>query len=121
MAPGARILRRADTRKAQADWGSLEWVAGEELGNAEGITVGRVIIRKGQHNPRHSHPNCEEALLLLRGRLDHTYGDERVVLEPGDTIVIAPGVAHNAVSVGEEDAEMIVAYSSGRREFRQET
>ena len=102
-------------------WGSLQWLASKEIGNAEDLTVGRVVIKKGESNPRHGHNNCEEVLYLLAGRLEHTVGDDEIVtLEPGDTITIPAGVNHNAVSVGEVDADMIVVYSSGERDFTPE-
>ena len=44
-------------------------------------------------------------------------GDKKVILNPGDTLAVAAGVPHNAVSIGEVDADMIVAYSSGVRDF----
>ncbi|MHC4714265.1 MAG: cupin domain-containing protein [Planctomycetota bacterium] len=94
--------------------------AGGAVGNAQGLTLGRVVIRKGQSNPRHAHSNCEEALYLLAGRLEHTVGGEKVTLEAGDTLVIPAGVFHNALSIGDSDADMIVAYSSGTREFEVE-
>jgi hypothetical protein len=34
--------------------------------------------------------------------------------------VIPAGVFHNALSIGDSDADMIVAYSSGTREFEVE-
>ena len=113
--------RDAEAHRVEADWGSLCWLAGKGVGNAEGLTLGRVVIKAGRSNPPHSHGNCEEALYLLAGRLEHFVGAELVVLEPGDTIVIAPGVAHWARSIGQEDAEMIVAYSAGERGFTKES
>ncbi|MBW3625935.1 MAG: cupin domain-containing protein [Armatimonadetes bacterium] len=101
----------------ETSWGSLRWLASREVGNAEGLTLGRVVIRSGRSNPRHCHPSCEEVLYLLSGRLEHTLGDETFTLRPGDTLSIPPGVFHNARSTGEEDAEMIVAYSTGERDF----
>lgn len=115
MQPDVRIAQDVD--KVTEEWGSLQWLAGAAQGNAEGLTLGRVVIRKGCHNPRHRHPNCEEALYLLSGRLLHTIGDAEVVLEAGDTLVIPPNVTHNATSVGDQDADMIVAYSDGVRGF----
>ncbi len=113
------VLKDADARarRTDADWGSLTWLAGQGVGNADGLTLGRVVIRAGHSNPAHSHGNCEEALYLLAGRLEHAVGDETVTLEPGDTLTVPAGVAHHARSVGDEDADMIVAYSAGDREF----
>jgi len=110
----------ANAHRVEEDWGSLTWLASQKIGNAQSLTLGRVVIRKGKSNPRHSHPNCEEVLYLLRGRLEHTVGEEKVILEPGDTITLDAGIPHNATSIGDEDADMIVAYSSGTRGFRPE-
>lgn len=106
--------------RIEESWGSLIWLAGKQMGNMDGLTLGRVVIRRGMSNPRHSHPNCGEVLYLLSGRLDHTIGDDRVIMEPGDTLVVPAGVPHNATSIGETDADMMVAYDSGDRQFRPE-
>lgn len=115
-----RTSNEADADRVETDWGSLCWLAGRKIGNAEGLTLGRVVIKPGRSNPAHSHGNCEEALYLLRGRLRHVAGDQSVMLEAGDTLTVAAGVAHHAVNVGEADADMIVAYSAGEREFTAE-
>ena len=109
----------AAARRVDEPWGSLTWLANSELGGAR-LTLGRVVIKQGESNPRHSHANCQEVLYLLCGRLEHQVGEQWVTLNAGDTLVVEAGVAHCARSVGEQDAEMIVAYDSGRREFRPE-
>lgn len=101
------------------DWGSLTWLAGAELTGSE-ITVGRTVIKPGRANPRHSHDNCEEVLYLLQGHLLHSIGEETVELAPGDTIIVPAGVMHNALNTGSVEADMIVSFSSGRRDFRKE-
>ena len=115
-----RTAGESRAARVEAEWGGIEWLASGHLGNASGHTLGRVVIRSGTANPRHSHPNCEESLHLLRGGLEHSVGDEVVTMGPGDTLVVEPGVPHNARSVGEEDAVMIVAYSSAERDFTEE-
>ena len=110
----------AEARRAEESWGSVRWLANGESTDTGGLTVGRVVIRPGMSNPRHSHPNCDEVLHLLRGTLEHSVGDETVVLHAGDTLVVPAGVAHHAVNVGSQDADMIVAYDTGERQFRPE-
>jgi quercetin dioxygenase-like cupin family protein len=107
-------------KTARPGWGNLTWLASAEIGNAEGLTLGRVVIKAGQSNPRHAHPSCEEVLYLMAGRLEHSIGGRKVILEPGDTLTVPAGVFHNAVSIGTEDADMIVAYSSAARDFVEE-
>ena len=115
------VLRRAHQHKViSEDWGSLTWLASKSLGNAEGLTVGRATIKPGQTNPRHRHPESEEVLYLLRGRINHTLDDKTITMSPGDVITIAPGLFHNASCIGTEDAEMVVVYSRGTRGFELE-
>lgn len=109
----------SEAKTVVQDWGSLTWLAsGERTGST--ITVGRVVIKAGESNPRHCHDTCEEVLYLLAGKLRHTYGDKSVEMTAGDTLVLPAGVMHNALNIGDTDADMIVAYSSGQRDFRKE-
>ncbi|MBD3178034.1 MAG: cupin domain-containing protein [Armatimonadia bacterium] len=105
----------AERKTIHEDWGSLTWLAGRAHGNSESLTVGRVVIKPGRSNPRHSHPTCDEVLYLLSGTLEHTIGGDKVTLQAGDTISITGGVNHNATNVGETDADMIVTFSSADR------
>ncbi|MFW6286918.1 MAG: cupin domain-containing protein [Candidatus Sumerlaeota bacterium] len=101
------------------DWGSLTWLSSKELTD-NNLTLGRVIIKPGESNPRHAHDSCEEVLYLLQGELTHTFGEESVEMKAGDTLVVPGGVMHNATNTGDVDADMMVAYSSGERDFRKE-
>ncbi|MEW6303458.1 MAG: cupin domain-containing protein [Verrucomicrobiota bacterium] len=116
------LIARAQSEAQQITeaWGALKWVANRELGGLAGLTLGRVTLNPGHSNPRHSHPNCDEVLYVLRGRLEHSLGDDVVVLNAGDTLVIPAGVPHQARNPGHDAADTIVAYSSGEREFRLE-
>ena len=120
MAFRIRSSKEAAAERIERSWGSLTWLAGAEINGSEGLTLGRVVIRKGCSNPRHGHINCDEVLYLLAGKLRHTAADETVTMEPGDTLLIPAGTFHDATSIGDVDAEMIVAYSSGRRDFQPE-
>lgn len=97
-------------------WGRLTWLVSHELGNSEHMTFGRVIIPAGTMNPRHRHPNCDEILHLISGRLEHTLGDQNFHLGPGDTICIPAGQWHNARALPESDAEMVICFSSADRQ-----
>lgn len=96
-------------------WGKLTWLASRELGNSTTMTFGRVTIPADQTNPRHRHPNCDEILHLLSGRLEHSLGDEKFLLNPGDTISIPAGQWHNARVLDGADAEMVICFSSADR------
>ncbi len=107
--------------RIEEPWGMLNWLANAKLGNAAGLTLGRVLIKAGCSNPRHAHFECEEVLYLLAGELRHSFGDQDVLLKAGDTLLVPAGVFHHGVNIGTTDADMIVAYSSAHRDFVKET
>ena len=98
------------------DWGQIVWLVSYAQKNSDVMTFGRVTIKASMANPRHRHPNCDEILHLLSGQLEHSLGDERFPMNPGDTISIPTGVYHNARSIGPEDAVMVICFSSADRQ-----
>jgi quercetin dioxygenase-like cupin family protein len=111
------LLPAPKTKTASFPWGSLTWFASAELGNADGLTVGRCVIRPGKANPRHRHPNCEEVLHVLAGRVAHEIGDgTEAEMGPGDTVTAPAGVPHCARNVGDVDAVLMVCFSSAQRQ-----
>ena len=119
MSEDYKILRgvAAAGTGARHEWGVLALFADAEKMGLKTMTLGRVSIKAGRSNPLHSHPDCVEVLILLEGRLAHVVGMETVTLEAGDVLAVPAGVAHRAESIGSIDADMIVAYTSGRRGY----
>ncbi len=115
------ILRSGESPSVAADWGKLTWWASSELGNSADMTVGRCVIKPGESNPRHSHPNCYEVLVVERGRIAHLIEDgKEVEMEPGDVISVPRDLPHQARNIGNEDAVLFIVFSSGDRETRGE-
>jgi quercetin dioxygenase-like cupin family protein len=112
----ATVSRVASNQIDEADWGRLEWMVAGWLGNSDTMTVGRCYIDPGCANPRHHHPNCDEILVVIHGSVEHSAGDELVALDSGDAISIPAGVVHNARNVGEDQAFLLITFSSAYRE-----
>lgn len=111
-----RTVHTSEGDRHEFGWGSITWLHSAAFSGSGELTLGEVVIRAGQSNPMHTHPNCEEVLYLIEGELLHTCGDEEVSrLTPGSSICIPRGAAHNARCTSECDARMIVAYSSPAR------
>ena len=110
------VLKFSEGELLDQPWGKLTWLASRKLGNSTTMTFGRVIIPADQSNPRHRHPNCDEILHLLSGRLEHSLNDEAFIVEPGDTVSIPAGAWHNAKALDGVDAEMVISFSSADRE-----
>lgn len=112
----AVVTRAADRQVIEQTWGRITWYASGPLGNSETMTVGEAVIKPGQENPRHYHPNCDEILHVVRGRILHTMGPQQVEMTAGDTVSIPTGVRHNARNIGTEDAVLAISFSSAHRE-----
>jgi quercetin dioxygenase-like cupin family protein len=116
-----KVVRADEAVTQTSDWGTLTWFASGRQGNSDSMTVGRCVIRPGRSNPRHSHPNCEEVLHVLSGRIAHTLdGRAEVELSEGDTITVPAGLVHNARNIGQADAVLMIAFSSPDRQTRGE-
>jgi len=111
----AVVTRASQNEVLPQPWGQLTWYVSGALGNSTTLTVGQAVIRPGQQNPRHYHPNCDEVLRVSRGRIMHTMGDRSVEMSAGDTVSIPTGVAHNARNIGTEDAVLDISFSSADR------
>lgn len=117
MAIEEYLTRGDDARIDEFDWGEIAWLDGDELTTGAGLSAARVTIRAGERNAAHRHPNCSEVLYLLAGELDHTLGEERTLLEPGDLLHVPQDAPHQATSTGTEDAVALVVYDSETRQI----
>lgn len=97
------------------DWGHLEWYVSAEIGNSETMTVGKCVLNPGQANGRHLHPNCDEILQVLKGKVIHTWNGEEFEMNEGDVVSIPSGVIHNARNIGDGVAELAISFSSAYR------
>ena len=111
----ASLVRPGAGERLTFDWGEITWIASGAVGNARQMTFGRVVIKAGRQNAGHRHPDSEEILHLLSGRLAHAVDDEVFAMAAGDSIIIPAGARHHAAAVGDEDAVMLVFYPTAER------
>jgi quercetin dioxygenase-like cupin family protein len=111
------LLPDSQSEKLNFDWGHLTWFANRQLGNSEEMTVGRCVLKAGQSNPRHYHPNCSEILVVIAGRIRHTIeGGQEAEMGPGDTVTVLKNTWHRATNIGDGEAVLFIAFSSADRE-----
>jgi quercetin dioxygenase-like cupin family protein len=65
--------------------------------------------------PRHVHPAMEEALTVIRGKVDTWVAGKQRVIGPGEGVKIAPGTPHSWRPVGDEDARILLEVRPGSR------
>ncbi len=110
-----RIIRNSEVPIESTPWGTLQWLVNKDSPEL-GMTVGRVTFKPGESNPGHHHPNCDEILIVVRGRLEHSLPEGgSAILSPGDAIVLPRGKAHHARNIGADTAEVIVVFNNENR------
>lgn len=114
-AAGAMLTKADKVQVLPQSWGELTWYTSAEMGNSATMTTGQAVIAKGSENPRHYHPNCDEILRVVSGRIIHTLDDKSVEMGPGDVVTIPLGVKHNARNIGDEPAVLAISFSSAFR------
>jgi quercetin dioxygenase-like cupin family protein len=64
------------------------------------IKVGVVTYREGEGPPPHFHPNEEQFMYVLEGKMRMVLGDEEQIIEPGTLVHIPRNVRHGVCAVG---------------------
>lgn len=78
--------------------------------------IADVYVRAGAPGvPLHVHPRMEEALTVIKGKLDTRVGGQHKIIGPGERVAIAQGVPHSWRSVGNEDARILLEVRPGSR------
>lgn len=112
------VLKNGQTVTETFNWGHLRWFTGGQIGNSQTTAFGECLLKPGCENPRHFHPNCEEILQVVKGKIEHSLGDEVFVMEAGDTIVIPANVVHNARNTGPDEARLLIIFSTPERQMQ---
>ena len=110
------VSRAQDGETVSTGWGELNWkITGKSMAGSE-MTIGTCLIKPGERNPLHSHPNCEEFLYVVSGACEHKLGDETVTLNAGDTIRIPRNIRHWARALGDQPMFALIMFTSGERQ-----
>lgn len=98
-------------------FGSVHWVAREDDPPGAEMTVGLAVFDAGKGNAEHTHPNCEEAVYVLDGSVEHTLGDQRTTLHAGDLIIVPRNVPHRLLNTSDAPVRAYIVFSSPDRQF----
>src|ERR1700744_3891130 len=83
-----------------------------ETGAGGDVLVWELLLAPGGQVPSsHAHPGQEERFTVREGRMRFRVGWRRLLAEPGDTVVVAPGKAHHFANAGPVPARVEVRTS----------
>ena len=99
-----------NTREAMY-FGTLRWLSHPKSTAARQITAIDVVIVPGQGHAFHKHPDQEEILFVVAGKLEQWVESEKRMLGPGDAVFIPKGMVHASFNAGSDDLRMFVVFS----------
>ncbi|HVZ81696.1 MAG TPA: cupin domain-containing protein [bacterium] len=117
MEPKNPLKWPLESKLSEMDWGSMEWLLDDSIAPGADMSVAVMTVKGGELSPAHSHPNCNEFLLLTRGSVEQVSGGEKKVLQAGDSVFVPAGTVHSVRNLGATDAQMLVTYSAGVRKY----
>lgn len=89
------------------DWGTIATVSGPEVNHARDVVTLHVDLKPGKGHNFHRHPQQEEVIYVLKGKIEQWVNEEMKILEPGDAAFIGAGVVHASFNIGNENAEVL--------------
>ncbi|MEM8630628.1 MAG: cupin domain-containing protein [Pseudomonadota bacterium] len=104
---GGTFMMSAETAPEVLGWGKLRWMSHPPSTGANGLTVIEVTITPGEGHDFHKHPDQEEVIYVISGRVEQWLGQEVRILGPGDSVFIGAGVVHASFSAGDSDALLL--------------
>lgn len=118
----ARLIREPDAAREKFSWGELHWYCGHDVGKSRDMTFARCRILPDCKTHERHHPDCEEIIHVINGILRHHIAGEESFREltPGDTVVIPPKTKHQIECVDDEQADLVLVWSSTEKTIYKE-
>ena len=104
--PGKFVIAK-DTKLEINDWGRLGWLSNPPSTGAKQLTVIDVNLDAGKGHDFHKHPDQEEVILIVAGKVEQWVDRERRILGPGDSAFIPGNVVHASFNVGDKPAKIV--------------
>ncbi|GAB3670017.1 cupin domain-containing protein [Halopiger thermotolerans] len=100
-----------DVESLAFDWGVLKWLHTPEVTGGDRFSAGVVRLEPGKGHERHTHPESDEILYVLRGEGKQEVGDETREIAAGELVFIPEGVEHGTVNTGWEPLLLLAVYA----------
>ena len=97
----------SETESEVLDWGSLKWLSNPSATGAAQLTVIEVSLEPGKGHDFHKHPDQEEVLYVVSGKVEQWVDRQMKILGPGDSAFLPADMVHASFNVGETPAKIV--------------
>ena len=96
-----------ETEPEVLDWGRLRWLSNPPSTGAKDLTVINVTLAPGKGHDFHKHPDQEEVIYVVTGKVEQWVDREKRILAAGDSAFLPAGTVHASFNVGGTDANIV--------------
>ena len=104
---GGKFVLAGDTKPEILDWGRLGWMSNPPNTGARDLTVIDVTLLPGKGHNFHRHPDQEEVIVVLAGKVEQWIDRDKRVLTAGDAAFIPADLVHASFNVGDSEAKLL--------------
>ena len=103
--PG-KFMTASEIVREDPEWGVMGWVSRPANGG-KNLTVIDVTLKPGLGHVFHKHPDQEEVIFVIEGKVEQWLDQEKKMLAPGEAAFIPPGLVHASFAAGDAPARAI--------------
>ena len=102
-----KFLPSGEVERDTLDWGQMGWLSRPSTTGAGKLAVIDVTLNPGKGHNFHKHPDQEEVIYLIDGKIEQWIEEEKRELVPGDSVFIAADVVHASFNIGSGPVKLI--------------
>jgi quercetin dioxygenase-like cupin family protein len=102
-----KFVIASETTPEVLDWGKLAWLSNPQNTGAGQLTVIGVGLAPGKGHDFHKHPDQEEVIYVVAGKVEQWIDRDKRILVPGDSAFIPAGMVHASFNIGDGNASMV--------------
>ncbi len=104
------FVEPSDVESQVFDWGVLKWIQTPDVTGGDRFSAGVVKLEPGKGHDRHTHPDSDEILYVIRGEGKQEVKDEIRHISAGEMVFIPEGVEHGTINTGWEPLLLLAVY-----------
>lgn len=106
-----KYITQADRKAEVLDWGNLIWMSSPQVTDAKQLVVIEVNLKPGNGHDFHKHPQQEEVIYVISGKIEQWVGQEKRILTAGESAFIKADEVHASFNVGDTEAKLMAILS----------
>lgn len=102
-----RFLTAEEITREYPEWGSLGWASRPEDTGSKNLVIIEVTLAPGQGHNFHKHPNQEEIIYMIDGKVEQWIRDKKQIIKNGDVAFIPQDTVHASFNEFEKDMKIL--------------